>query len=143
MAQARCANLEREDLGRSITFLVRDRHAHIMRKYYLAIDNQNAFGCGVSEFCFKIGVPPRTLIPIFQTTLGTIPKSLPVFRRTNLAENDLRQSEAGTTVTDVASDYGLRDVGRFAIQYRGLFRESPSLTRRNAIAKRVSDHPAA
>ena len=50
-------------------------------------------------------------------------------RRMHLARRALAAATSdGLTVTGVAADYGFGELGRFAVEYRTLFGESPSLT---------------
>jgi len=45
----------------------------------------------------------------------------------HLARRALRNADAErTTVTEIASDYGFWEFGRFSVAYRSLFGESPS-----------------
>jgi AraC-like DNA-binding protein len=47
----------------------------------------------------------------------------------NLARRKLvRSVAAATTVTQIATDHGFWELGRFAVAYRSLFGESPSVT---------------
>jgi AraC-like DNA-binding protein len=46
----------------------------------------------------------------------------------HLARRTLRSADAErTTVTEIASDYGFWEFGRFSVAYRSLFAESPSV----------------
>jgi AraC-like DNA-binding protein len=57
------------------------------------------------------------------------PKRYLLLRRMNLAWRALRAARPDTvTVTDVATHYGFWQLGRFAVEYRSLFGESPSVT---------------
>ena len=59
------------------------------------------------------------------------PKRYLSMRRMNLARRALRNAEAQrTTVTEIASDYGFWELGRFSVAFRSLFGESPSTTLR-------------
>jgi AraC-like DNA-binding protein len=48
-------------------------------------------------------------------------------RRMHLARRALRMADpASTTVTEIATNYGFWELGRFSVAYRSLFGESPS-----------------
>jgi len=50
-----------------------------------------------------------------------------VLRRTHLARRALRQAVPdATSVTDIATRHGFRQLGRLAVEYQSLFGESPS-----------------
>jgi AraC family transcriptional regulator, ethanolamine operon transcriptional activator len=52
-------------------------------------------------------------------------------RRMYLARRALREAATdATSVTDIATRYGFWQLGRFAVEYQGLFGESPSATLR-------------
>jgi AraC-like DNA-binding protein len=54
-------------------------------------------------------------------------------RRLNAARNVLlREDPAGRRVTDVATELGFSELGRFAVRYREMFGESPSETLRRS-----------
>jgi AraC-like DNA-binding protein len=48
----------------------------------------------------------------------------------------MRADPATTTVTDIATDHGFWELGRFSVEYRTLFGESPSAALRRPPADR-------
>jgi hypothetical protein len=53
----------------------------------------------------------------------------------NRVRKELRASDpASDRVTDVLSRFGVSELGRFAVEYKSLFGESPSGTLRRSIA---------
>jgi AraC-like DNA-binding protein len=49
-------------------------------------------------------------------------------RRMSLARRELRRAEAPATVTAIALSFGFSHLGRFSVEYRTLFGETPSQT---------------
>ena len=77
-----------------------------------------------------LGMPLRTIELGFQDLYGT---SLRVYRhalRLNAARRDLLRGDSDDSVGVVAVRWGLYHLGRFSIEYRRMFGESPSETRR-------------
>jgi transcriptional regulator GlxA family with amidase domain len=78
-----------------------------------------------------VGVSERTLRNAFADVHRKSPKRYFLNQRLQSVRQAL--SDAGNkaaTVTAVATDYGFYELGRFALQYRALFGESPSETLR-------------
>jgi AraC-like DNA-binding protein/TolB-like protein len=92
-----------------------------------------ASACGASE---------RTLLKQFQRFVGLPPLAYLRRLRLNVARNELTSAENNDVISDVAIRCGLSHLGRFATEYRRLFGETPSATRRR-VRGRVADETLA
>ncbi len=111
------------------------RHERIMRSFYAAIDEHPAEAVYIPQLCSIVGVPERTLRLCCYESLGMGPKRYLLLRRMNLAWRALRRADAKTsTVTNIAANLGFWNFGRFSVEYKTLYGESPSTTLRNAAA---------
>jgi len=85
----------------------------------------------VEDLCHALGVSRRTLQYCFQEALDMRPVQYLRAVRLNGARRDLKQ---GLSVTDAATKWGFWHFGRFAHDYKALFAEPPSVTRRRVQA---------
>lgn len=109
----------------------RRRHDAIMRRFHKVLEEEPNRALYLPELCAATGVPERTLRVCCQEHLGMGPKRYLVLRRLHLAHRALSQAAPGrTTVTDIATEFGFWQFGRFAGAYRALFGETPSATLR-------------
>ncbi len=106
----------RDTLARFVEFL----KAHPHRPLYLA------------EICAAIGVGERTLRVSCERHLGMGPIRYLTLRRMHLVRRALRHSDPSTaTVTQIVTNHGFWELGRFSVAYRTLFGEPPSETLRH------------
>jgi AraC-like DNA-binding protein len=92
----------------------------------------------LAEICATTGVSERTLRVCCHEHLGMGPVRYLWLRRMHLARAALiRADPASATVTSIATDHGFWELGRFSVEYRRLFGESPSLALRGAPDRRV------
>ena len=112
----------------------------VMRKLEQILGQNEDRPLYLSEICPAIGVSERTLRTHCLEHLGIGPIRYLWLRRMHLARRALVLAEpTSTTVTSIANDYGFGELGRFAVNYRLLFGESPSATlARHADARRWS-----
>jgi AraC-like DNA-binding protein len=83
----------------------------------------------VPEFAAAAGVSRRVLEMAFQETLSNTPLQYLHRRRLNFVHRELLNAEPGSSsVTEVAIRWGYSELGRFAVEYKRLFGESPSTT---------------
>jgi transcriptional regulator GlxA family with amidase domain len=89
----------------------------------------------VAALCRAAGVTPRTLARAFRAVHGTTPVHyLHVLRLSEARQTLLAKVGGCSTVTEVATRFGFRELGRFAGEYRERFGESPSETLRRSCA---------
>ena len=104
-------------------------HAMILRRFRRAVEENPDQPLYIPELCTSIGVADRTLRVCCQEQLGMSPKRYLLLRRMHLARRALRESApTATTVTEIATQYGFWQFGRFAGEYKSLFGELPSAT---------------
>lgn len=83
------------------------------------------------ELCMALGVPERTLRASCEEYLGMGPIRYLALRRMHLARHALlRAGHESTTVTQIVTEHGFWELGRFSVAYRALFGETPSETLR-------------
>ena len=92
------------------------------------------------QLCATVGASYTMLRDCCQDYLGVSPKRYLWLRRMQLVRRALRIADAEkTTVTEIATDYGFWELGRFAVAYRSLFGEAPSA----ALRRRPEDQKRA
>jgi AraC-like DNA-binding protein len=107
------------------------RHTAIIQRFHAALEASEGEAVYFPQLCTKIGVSGRTLRLCCQEHLGMSPKQYLLLRRMHLARRALRNAAPGeTSVTDVATWFGFWELGRFAVEYKTVFGESPSETLR-------------
>jgi AraC-like DNA-binding protein len=105
------------------------QHAAIMRRFHQVIEEHLDEPLYVPELCKAVGASERTLRSCCEEHLGMGPKHYLLLRRMHLVRRTLREAApAETTVTEVATRYGFWQFGRFSVEYKALFGESPSTT---------------
>jgi AraC-like DNA-binding protein len=103
----------------------------IMRRFERFLESHEGDPLYMSEICQAIGVSDRTLRAHCQEHLGMSPHRYLWLRRMQLTRRALVLADrSDATVTDIANDFGFGELGRFAVAYRQLFGESPSMTLR-------------
>jgi AraC family ethanolamine operon transcriptional activator len=93
----------------------------------------------IAQLCSLLRVSPGTLEHAFKSVAGITPHAFFLRRRLNKARSALLSHDADAVrVTDIATDFGFNELGRFAVRYREMFGESPSETLRRVHKARVS-----
>ncbi len=109
---------------------VRNVHRHrarVMRRLEEVLTSTPDRPLYMPQLCATVGASYTTLRDCCQEYLGMSPKRYLWLRRMHLVHRALRSADAEkTTVTEIATDYGFWELGRFAVAYRSLFGEAPS-----------------
>jgi AraC-like DNA-binding protein len=109
--------------------LAQAQHAVVIRRFRRVVEQNPEHPLYIPEICKAIRVSSRTLQACCHEHLGMGPKHYLLLRRMHLARRALRQGGPETaSVTEIATRYGFWQLGRFAVEYQSLFRESPSAT---------------
>jgi AraC-like DNA-binding protein len=85
---------------------------------------------GLPEIVAACGVPGRTLIKHFRDFKGISPMRYLRNARYERVREALSRAEPEQSVTEIALRYGFAHMGRFSVEYRIRFGESPSQTLR-------------
>jgi transcriptional regulator GlxA family with amidase domain len=83
----------------------------------------------ISALCLALTVSERTLRKAFHRTHGVPPCRHLRMLRLSQARRALLSADGNlVTVTEIATGFGFVELGRFSVEYRKVFGESPSLT---------------
>lgn len=110
------------------------RHQDIMVRFEHLLQAEPHRNMGMAEISAALGVSERLLRIVCGNHLGMSGKRYLRLRRMSLVRRALRHGNGQAAgVSGVARDYGFADPGRFAVEYRALFGESPSTTMRRRL----------
>jgi transcriptional regulator GlxA family with amidase domain len=91
----------------------------------------------VAVLARTLGVGERTLRKAFKSTDAMSPsRHLRMLRLSQARQALLSAGDEVVTVTEIATTFGFAELGRFSVEYRKAFGESPSVTLRH----RISSH---
>jgi AraC-like DNA-binding protein len=89
----------------------------------------------ISALCRTLAVSERTLRKAFHGTHGVPPCRYLRLLRLSHARLALLSADGNlVTVTEIATEFGFAELGRFSVEYRKVFGESPSQTLQRASA---------
>lgn len=114
-------------------------HATIMRRFHRLLADNPTRTLFLTDVCAAIGVSARTLRVCCEAHIGMGPKHFLTLRRMHLARHALLGGGDTSNVTEIATEFGFWELGRFAVTYKALFGEMPSATLRRA----ATDSPGA
>lgn len=103
--------------------------ARLMQRLQALLESNPEEVFHVPEICKLLGTSSRTLTTCCNEVLGMSPHRYFRVRQLNLAHRALTRADPKTrTVTEIATNHGFWELGRFAGAYRALFGETPSAT---------------
>ena len=83
----------------------------------------------IAALCRMLVVSERTLRKAFRVTYGLSPcRHLRMLRLLQVRQVLMSSHNRAVTVTEAATCFGFVELGRFAVEYRKVFGESPSVT---------------
>lgn len=107
------------------------RHSMLMGRLEEFLSEHESGALYVADICTAIGASERTLRAICQEHLGMGLIRYLRLRRMHLVRRALLQAAPGlSTVTRIAANYGFWELGRFSVEYRARFGETPLATLR-------------
>jgi AraC-like DNA-binding protein len=107
------------------------RHDTILTRFEEFLEANPDRPLYLTEICAAIGAAERTLRASCEEHLGMGPIRYLTLRRMHLVRRALLHSDPSkSTVTQIVTDHGFWELGRFSVAYRALFGESPSDTLR-------------
>jgi AraC-like DNA-binding protein len=113
--------------------VARGRHHIIVNRFRAIVEEQAYQPLYMSEISQSVGISGRTLRLACQEQLGVSPHQYVMLHRLQSARRALQKADpAITRVTEIATEHGFWELGRFAVTYRHLFGEAPSTTLRAA-----------
>lgn len=111
------------------TAIGRRHHAAVMVRFEQALTDHADKKLNLPTLCADIDVAERTLRLCCAEVLGVSPTRYLLLQRLNRARAALRRANPSTaTVAEVARNNQFLELGRFAVTYRTVFGESPSIT---------------
>lgn len=116
-------------------------HSVIIRRFEEVLAKHNNRPMYLAEICAAVGASQSTLRACCCEHLGMGPVHYLWLRRMHLARRALQGPDPAATVTKIATEHGFGELGRFAVQYRALFRELPSAILRRSLGG-AEDPPA-
>jgi AraC-like DNA-binding protein len=106
-------------------------HRLIIRRFREMLEADPLEPLHMPETSHAIGVSGRTLRMACQKQFGVSPTQYLLLCRMRLARRSLQLADPTITrVTDIATELGFWELGRFSVKYRQIFGETPSTTLR-------------
>jgi AraC-like DNA-binding protein/tetratricopeptide (TPR) repeat protein len=112
--------------------MVRQPVSRGLRKAIQCLEGEPERAWRLGDLAAAAGVAPRTLQKHFHRFLGRAPLAFIRELRFRRARQELLHGPGHASVTEIATSCGFSHLGRFAIEYRRRYGESPSATLRRS-----------
>jgi AraC-like DNA-binding protein len=103
-----------------------------MSKVLEYVRSRHSENVHIEEMAKAAGISPRALQRCFHTYFRMAPKEYLKFRQLNMVRRGLRLDPlpegSKNPITRILANYGVTEFGRFAVEYRRVFHELPSVT---------------
>jgi len=114
----------------------RQHHEMIVSRFFKVLEAPSLGPFRMQTISDAIGVSGRSLRAACEGQLGISPRQYMLLCRMRLVRSALRQADPEISrVTDIATEFGFWELGRFAVKYRQIFGEMPSATLRGAASQ--------
>jgi AraC-like DNA-binding protein/tetratricopeptide (TPR) repeat protein len=113
--------------------MVREPLPRALKKAIEWLEAEPARPWRVAELAALCGIAPRTLQKHFRQFVGRAPLAFLHALRLDRAHQELLRGSQHASITEIATRFGFAHLGRFAIQYRRRYGESPSATLRRSL----------
>ena len=105
------------------------RHEAIVKRFEEFLEANPNTPLYLTEICAAVRTAERTMRAACEDHLGMGPIRYLALRRMHLVRRALLRADSSiATVTRIATDHGFWELGRFSVNYRMMFGETPSVT---------------
>jgi AraC-like DNA-binding protein len=117
------------------------QHNQLVVRRFLELVRADTLGpLQIADIYQQLGISGRTVRAACQEILGVPPRRYLVLRRMQMARCALQKADPDVArVTDIATEHGFWELGRFSVSYRQLFGESPIATLKGGQRSMSSD----
>ncbi len=105
-----------------------NQHNHIVQRCHDYVTSADGSAASIVDICEMLNIPHRTLNYSFRKATGLSPVHYLRAIKLNAARRELLTSQL--PITDIAANYGFFHMGYFAKEYKRLFGDTPSMTRK-------------
>jgi AraC-like DNA-binding protein len=106
-------------------------HETIVKRFRDKLEEDVFEPISILDIVQELGVAARTLRAACQEQLGVSPLQYAMLHRLRRVHRRLRDADPNhARVTDIATEHGFWELGRFSVKYRQVFGERPSQTLR-------------